>query len=309
MTPPGAVIPGATVTVTNAGTSVAHTVQTAADGGYVVPALPPGTYDIKVTSGNFQPYETKAEVTVGAHVVVDSQLSLQAQSTTVEVVAQGGTEVNTQTQEVSQVVDSDQILNLPSLTRNPYDFVALAEMSAAATVEWRAGMARLPTTAKTKPTAVSATRSRAARFRDGSPAGWRRKTNIFNTDVALYVPQDAVLEFRVITNNFDAQYGRASGGVINLVTKSGTNAFHGDAWEFNRLSAYTANTYANVINGVPKGIYARNDFGYTIGGPAIKNKLFFFQSTEWLRVRSGADLQAYVPTPQLIAASAPNTPL
>ena len=122
----GAVIPGATVTVTNAGTSVAHTVQTAADGGYVVPALPPGTYDIKVTSGNFQPYETKAEVTVGAHVVVDSQLSLQAQSTTVEVVAQGGTEVNTQTQEVSQVVDSDQILNLPSLTRNPYDFVALA---------------------------------------------------------------------------------------------------------------------------------------------------------------------------------------
>ncbi|MGA2719355.1 MAG: carboxypeptidase regulatory-like domain-containing protein [Candidatus Acidiferrales bacterium] len=304
----GAVIPGATVTVTNAGTSVVHTVQTAADGGYVVPALPPGTYDVKVTNGNFQPYETKAEVTVGAHVIVDAQLSLQAQSTTVEVVAQGGVEVNTQTQEISQVVNPDEIMNLPSLTRNPYDFVALAGNVSSGDRGMASGNGQVADNGQNQTDrgvgyALNGQRASGTEvLLDGA-----ENTNIFNTNIALYVPQDAVLEFRVITNNFDAQYGRASGGVINLVTKSGTNGFHGDAWEFNRLSAYTANTYANVINGVPKGIYTRNDFGYTIGGPAIKNKLFFFQSTEWLRVRSGANLQAYVPTPQLIAASAPNT--
>jgi hypothetical protein len=94
-----------------------------------------------------------------------------------------------------------------------------------------------------------------------------------------------VQEFRVITNNFDAQYGRASGGIVDVVTKSGTNAFHGDAWEFNRLSAYTTNTFDNNANGIPKGQYTRNQFGYDVGGPIKKDKLFFYQSTEWLRVQ------------------------
>jgi outer membrane receptor for ferrienterochelin and colicin len=303
-----AVIPGATVTATNVGTSVAHTVQTAVDGGYVISALTPGTYDVKVTNGNFQPYETKAEVTVGAHVTVDAQLSLEAQNTTVEVVAQGGTEINTQTQEISQVVTPDQILNLPSLTRNPSDFVALAGNVSSGDRGMASGNGQVADNGQNQTdrgVGFSLNGQRASGTEillDGA-----ENTNIFNTNVALYIPQDAVLEFRVITNNFDAQYGRAAGGVINLVSKSGSNDFHGDAWEFNRLSAYTANTFANVVNDVPKGVYTRNDFGYTVGGPVIKNKLFFFQSTEWLRVRSGADLLAYVPTPQLIAASAPNT--
>ena len=111
----------------------------------------------------------------------------------------------------------------------------------------------------------------------------------------------------MITNNFDAQYGRASGGVVSVTTKAGTNSLHGSAWEFNRLSAYTANTYDNDANGVPKGTYTRNQFGYTVGGPVLKDKLFFFQSTEWLRVRSSAVLLNYIPTPQFLAASAANT--
>jgi hypothetical protein len=113
-------------------------------------------------------------------------------------------------------------------------------------------------------------------------------------------------EFRVITNNFDAQYGRASGGIVNVVTKSGTNNFHGDGWEFNRLSAYTANTFDNNANAVPKGHYTRNQFGYDVGGPVAKNKLFFYQSTEWLRVRSAASVLTYVPTPQFLGLTAAN---
>ena len=130
--------------------------------------------------------------------------------------------------------------------------------------------------------------------------------NTFDTSVALEVPQDAVNEFRVVTNNYDAQYGRASGGVVNVTTKSGTNQLHGSAWEYNRLSAYTANTYDNDANGIPKGTYTRNQFGFAAGGPIKKNKLFAFGSAEWLRVRSNASLLGYAATPELIAASAPN---
>jgi len=304
----GAVIPSATVTATNTGTSLARTVQSAADGGYVVPSLTPGIYDVKITSGNFQPYETKAEVTVGAHVTLDAQLSLQSQTETVEVVAQGGTEINTQTQEISQIVNPEQILQLPSLTRNPYDFVALAGNVSSGDRGMASGNGQVADNGQNgtdRGVGFSINGQRASGTEillDGA-----ENSNIFNTNVALYIPQDAVQEFRIITNNFDAQYGRASGGVINLVSKAGSNSFHGDAWEFNRLSAYTANTYDNVVNKVPKGTYTRNDFGYTVGGPVIKNKLFFFQSTEWLRVRSGANLLAYVPTPQFLAASAANT--
>ncbi len=95
--------------------------------------------------------------------------------------------------------------------------------------------------------------------------------------------------------------------MVNLTSKGGSNSFHGSAWEYNRLSAYTANTYDNNATDTPKGIYTRNQFGYTIGGPVKKDKLFFFQSTEWLRVRSAAQLVNYIPTPQFIAASSPKT--
>ena len=100
--------------------------------------------------------------------------------------------------------------------------------------------------------------------------------------------------------------GRASGGIGDVVTKSGTNSFHGSAWEYNRVSAYTANTFDNDSNGVPKGQYTRNQFGYEVGGPAIKNKLYFYQSTEFLRVRSAASVLTDVPTPQFLGLTSAN---
>ena len=129
---------------------------------------------------------------------------------------------------------------------------------------------------------------------------------IFSDAIGQLVPVDSVQEYSVVTNNFSAEFGRASGGVVNLTTKSGTNDFHGSAWEFNRLSAYTANTYENVANDVPKGIYTRNQFGFAAGGPVIKNKLFVFESTEWTRVRSAASESELIPTPQFLALTAPS---
>ena len=121
------------------------------------------------------------------------------------------------------------------------------------------------------------------------------------------VPLDSVQEIGIITNNFTAEYGRADAGVINVTTKSGTNEFHGTAYEFNRVSDLASNTFNNNAYGLDKPIFVRNQFGYSVGGPVKKNKLFFFSNTEWTRVRSAANLTTIVPDPALIAASAPAT--
>ena len=116
----------------------------------------------------------------------------------------------------------------------------------------------------------------------------------------VIMPIDAIQDFSSQTQS-NAENGRNAGGVVNVVVKSGTNQIHGSAWEFNRLAAYTANTYANDVEGLPKGQYTRNQFGWDVGGPIKKDKLFFYQSSEFLRVRSAASLIGYVPDPAFLA--------
>ncbi len=304
----GAVVVGATVTAKNVDTSFERTVQTNSQGSYIMPAMPLGTYEVTVTNQDFATYKQRTQVTVGGQTTVDATLGVATASTTVEVTTQAaGVEVNTQTQEQSQIVSEQQIAELPSLTRNPYDFVALSGNVSGGDRSSQSG------NSQTSGGGQNST-DRGVGFNiNGQRASGTEilldgmeNTNLFDTSIALEIPQDSIQEFRVVTNNFDAQYGRASGGVVNVSTKSGTNTFHGSAWEFNRLSAYTANTYDNDANGIPKGGYTRNQFGFTFGGPAIKNKLFFFGSAEWLRVRSSASLLGYVPTPQFIASTPQN---
>jgi outer membrane receptor protein involved in Fe transport len=300
----GAVIPGAMVTIRNTAINVTRTAQTGEDGVYTFPGLRAAFYDVTISKTGFADYKAQAAVTVGSHVTLNAQLSVSQVSTTVEVVAVAGgpSELNTQNAEISQIVTPEQVQQLPTLTRNPYDFVALAGNVSGGDRSVSSGNPQLNGSGQNvtdRGVGFSLNGQRASGTEillDGA-----ENTNIFDTSVGLLIPQDAVQEYRVITNNFDAQYGRTAGGVVNVITKSGTNAFHGDAWEFNRLSAYTANTFTNNANGVPKGTYTRNQFGYDVGGPIKKDKLFFYQSTEWLRVRSAANLTAYVPTPQLLA--------
>jgi hypothetical protein len=293
-------VAGATVTAHNTATSAERSVTTGDNGQYSIPGLPPGIYEITVTSTGFAKFTSRAEVTVGATVTVEPQLSVGNQTTTIEVVAAGGVQVNTTSQELSQIVNTEQMADLPSLTRNPYDFVELSGNISGGD-RTAQGMDQ-NTTNRGVGFALNGQRTSGTEvLLDGV-----ENLDLFGAGVGEQVPLDSVQEFRVITNNFDSQYGRASGGVVNVSTKAGTNGFHGSAWEFNRLAAYTANTFANAVSGAPKGQYTRNQFGYDVGGPIIKDKLFFFQSTEWLRVRSNAVLQAYAPTPQFLALSAPN---
>jgi hypothetical protein len=307
----GAVIPNASVSVRNVDTNAVRATTTSATGLYQVGGLAPGNYEVTVNSGSFKPYVARVEVTVGGNVTLDAKLSVSTSVTEVQVIAEGGAQVNTQTQELSQVVDTAQLAQLPSLTRNPYDFVAISgniSNGDAANSGSSTGIGGMNTNYQNASTRgvgfnINGQRSSGTEILlDGV-----ENIEVFSDGIGTFVPLDSVQEYRVSTSNFEAQFGRASGGVVSVSTKPGTNSFHGSAWEYNRLSAYTSNTYTNNQVGAPKGTFTRNQFGFAAGGPAIKNKLFGFGSAEWIRVRSSAVLTAGVPTPEFLAASASNT--
>jgi hypothetical protein len=300
--PTGAVVPGAAVTVKNLASNVQRTVQSSADGTYVVVGLAPGTYQISVLSPQFKPFSANIEVTVGGSETLDAKLPLNESVTEVQVVAAGGATVNTSTQELSQVVDTAQLSALPSLTRNPYDFVVLSGNVSNGDNTTDSSNSGQNLSDRGVGYAINGQRESGTEILlDGV-----ENISVFSDLVGEQIPLDAVQEYNVITNNFAAEYGRASGGVVNLTTKSGTNHFHGSAWEYNRLSAYTANTYDNDAGGLPKGTYTRNQFGFQFGGPVAKDKLFFYESTEWTRVRSQAIESEAIPTPQFLGYTAPN---
>ncbi len=305
----GAVVAGVAVTATNMGTNAERSVVTTNTGSYVFTDLGAGVYTISVpSSGGLGAFSGRAEVTVGGRLTMDVKLIPAGSMETVTVTGEGGVAVNTQNQEVSQVVSSQQVSQLPSLSRNPYDFVSIAGNISSGDKVTASGA-----------TSTTGDQNQTTRGVGYSMNGQRstgtqilldgvENNDTFVTGPALtQIPIDSVQEYRVITSNFGPEYGRASGGVVNVITKSGTNRFHGGAWAFNRLSAYTSNTATNVQSGIPKGNYTRNQFGFDIGGPILKDRLFFFESTEWIRVRGTGSNQSLIPTPQFLAASAPNT--
>lgn len=305
----GAAIPNITVTATNTGTNAARTATTNGSGGYLFTGLAPAVYTISIlASGGFGAYTGKAEVTVGGRLTLDVRLQPSASMETVNVTGEAGVAVNTQTQEVSQVVNTQQVAQLPSLTRNPYDFVTIAGNISAGDKVTSSGATS--TTGDQNGTTRGVGFSLNGQRSTGTEIlldGVENNDTYLTGPALLQIPIDSVQEYRVITSNFGPEYGRASGGVVNVVTKSGTNALHGAVWEFNRLSAYTSNTVTNAQAGNRKGNYTRNQFGFALGGPVMKDKLFYFGSTEWIRVRGAASNQSLIPTPQFLALSAPNT--
>jgi Carboxypeptidase regulatory-like domain/TonB-dependent Receptor Plug Domain/TonB dependent receptor len=288
----GAVIPGAKVSTRSLATSAERSTTSSDSGNYAITNLLPGDYEVTVEAKGFTNAKRRVTVAVGARVALDFSLNVGTATTTVEVTGEMAEQVNTETQTLSDVITTKQILQLPSLTRNPYDFVAIGGNVA-------------PDTASGRGVGFSINGQRSASTNvllDGAD-----NNDTFTAVVGQGVPLDSVQEFSVVTSSFTAEYGRASGGVVNVATKSGTNAFHGTAYEFNRVSKLASNGFDNNARGVPRGIFTRNQFGYSIGGPVIKDKLFFFSNTEWFRIRSGTELVALVPTPQLLAAASPNT--
>jgi hypothetical protein len=259
------------------------------EGVATVTNLQSGVYNITVTGSGFAPFKQQAQVTVGGRVSVDAELSATARGESITVVAgEAGVTVNTQTQELSNVVSGKQITELPTLTRNPYALVAISGNVSPADPSGRG-------------TGFSINGQRSASTNILLDGG--ENVDNFTAEVGQSVPLDSVQEFRVITSTFSAEYGRASGGVVNVATKAGTNAFHGTLFEFNRTSRLASNDFDTNAQGLEKSVFTRNQFGYSVGGRVIKDKLFFFSSTEWVRVRSSANVINWVPTPQFLAAS------
>src|SRR2546425_3661726 len=286
--PNGATVPGATVTVKSVATGAERTATASSDGTYTVTNLQPGLYDVTTQGGSFAATTQRVEVTTGARVSLESQLGIQQIAGEVNVVAQGGVEVNTQTQELSTFVSSTQIRELPTLTRNPYSLVSIS------------GNVN-PDNASGRGTGFSINGQRSASTNILLDGG--ENVDNFVAAVGQSIPLDAVNEFRVITSNFSAEYGRASGGIVNVSTRPGTNDFHGTLYEFNRVSRLASSGFDLNARGNPKPLFVRNQFGYSLGGRIVRDKLFFFNSTEWTRVRSSTTVNRLVPTPQLIAGS------
>jgi hypothetical protein len=302
--PNGALVAGAAVTIKSINTGRELTATSDEEGTYTVTNLQPGIYDVTINAQGFAANTQRVQVTVGSRASVETTLAIGAVSSeTINIVAGGGVEVNTQNPELSNVVSGTQIRELPTVTRNPYNLVQLS--GNASTDDPSTSQNDTSGTATYRGAGASLNGQRAASTNillDGTD-----NNNSYTATVGQLIPLDSVQEFRVITSNFSAEYGRASGGIVNVATRSGSNDFHGTAYAFNRLSRLASNGFANNATGVPRGVFTRNQFGYSAGGRIVKDKLFFFNSTEWTRVRSQGELLAFVPTSQLIALSAPAT--
>jgi Carboxypeptidase regulatory-like domain len=291
MDPAGAMVPNAKVTITNVNNGTVRTSSSDANGLYAVAGLRPDTYSVKIEAAGFATFTQMVQVTVGSRNDMSPHMKIATNSTSIEVVGTGAVAVETQSQEVSQVIDEKQIRNLPTLTRDPYALVATA-----------GNVQRDPNSNSTRGVGFGLNGQREAATNvqlDGT-----ENSDLFAAGVGQTIPLDAMQEFRVITSGLSAEYGRTTGGVVNVSTKSGSNAFHGSVYEWNRTAALAANDYDSNAQGLPKAGFTRNQFGYSIGGPVKKNKLFFFNTTEWTRVRSAANQTIYVPSASFINAAA-----
>ncbi len=299
--PSGAVVSGAKVTAKSIATGVTRETTTNPAGIYAISALRPDAYEVTVEAANFKKFARRVEVAVGSTNEVSAQLVVGATSEVVEVsgLAEAAA-VNTANQTLSTVITGQELTALPTdPTRNPYALVGSAGGVNEDCNSFRGA------TAGACGYSINGLRSAST----GILLDGAENVDEFTASVGQQVPLDSVAEFSVLTNNFTAEFGRASGGVVNVVTKSGTNSFHGSAYEYNRVSALSANTYQNDATDTAKGIFTRNDFGFSIGGPVVKNKLFFFNNTEWIRVRSSAPQELTILDPSsysLLATASQN---
>jgi outer membrane receptor protein involved in Fe transport len=289
----GGIVAGAKVVVKSVNTGQSRETNTNSSGLYTIPSLRPDTYEVTVEAAGFATVTRRVQVTVGSLIEASLQLEVGKATTVVEVTSTEGTAVNTQDQTLSETISSKDIDLLPtSPTRNPYALVGIS-----GNVAEDAGGGQM----RGAGFAINGMRSASnSILLDGS-----ENVDTFTASVGQTIPLDSVQEFSVLTSNFGAEYGRASGGVVNLVTKSGTNTFHGSAYEYNRVSALSSNTFQNDETDTPKGVFTRNDFGFALGGPIKKDKLFFFNNTEWVRVRSSAPTNYTIIDPASVASLAP----
>ena len=290
--PSGAAIGGAKVVATNINTGLARNVTSASDGGYVLPLLPVGFYNVDVEVQGFERYEQRG-IEVKADQSSTVPVTMTIGSATQSVTVQSNAEmVQTQSGALSQVVSRQNIVELPLNGRNAASLVLLTPGTADTTSGNYSGSSdAVQSVSYPGAQAVSANGARTDMVNYNLDGGSNEDpyTNVNNP----FPNPDALEEFSVQTNSYSAEYGRGSGAIINVVTKSGTNEFHGSAFDFIRNGDLNAR---NFFAATPDQL-KRNQFGGSLGGPIFKNKLFFFTSYQGTQSRNVTEgNSATVPT-------------
>jgi hypothetical protein len=297
--PSGAVIPGAKLTLTNEGTNLTLSTTTDASGNYIFTPVRIGSYKISAEFQGFQT-STRSHVVVQVQQQVVANFSLQPGQVTQTVEVTGAPPpLQTQNASVGQVIGSREVNDLPLNGRN---FTFLAQLSAGVNVGQPDGRG-LDASGT-----FSANGTRPAQnnyLLDGMDNNADLVDFLNGTSYVVLPPVDAIQEFKVQTSDYSAEFGRAGGAILNATIKSGTNQYHGDAWEFLRNSGLDAANFFENSGNQPKGEFRQNQFGFTIGGPVTvphiyngKDKTFFFFDYQGTRIRQASPWVTSVPTAQ-----------
>ena len=280
----GAAIPNATVTLIDVQTGGTHTAKSGSSGNYIFPAIDPGNYTVSAQVSGFQT-ETQNAVRLDVAQSVQVSFSLQPGSTSQTIIVTASTTlVDTHESQMGETVDEMRIKDLPLNGRNAYDLVQTVPGITHYSAESQTG------DQNGAQFSVNGNRTNAnSIYLDGA-----FDTAVYRNGGNLIPNPDALEEFRLLTSNFDAEFGRSPGGVVNLITRSGTNQYHGLVYDYLRNDVLNAKNY--FINGVTP--LKQNQFGATFGGPILRNKAFFFLSYEGLRIR----------TPHIVSSSSLTTP-
>jgi hypothetical protein len=299
----GAAVSGATVSVKNTGTGLLRTVTSDDDGNYSAPELPIGTYSVTVEKSGFKSgLVSGISVEVSTERRADVILQPGEVSETVEVSGDTLTQVESTSNTLGGIIESTVVTNLPVNGRDYQKLIFLVP-----------GVAGSPDQITDSPGSfgvfsVNGARGRANNFLlDGTDMndGYRNdpainEAGVFGTPATI-LPIEAIAELRVLSN-FEPEYGRSAGGVVNIVTKSGTNDFHGTGFEFFRNNALDARNFFNQV-GSPQNPFHNNQFGGALGGPIKRDKTFFFVDYEGMREKGAEASTACVPTAQDIATA------
>ena len=300
----GAVLPEATVTLSNPDTGFSRTTKTTGDGEYQFLQMTPASYVLTVTAAGFASVKQNVVLEVSLPATLKVTMAVQGQAVTVEVSDQE-VPVNTTDASLGNTFDSRQVLSLPFEGRDPAAILSL-QPGVAYTGNNPAQTAN--DTFDTRNGAVNGGRSDQANITlDGVDNNDQLGRHAFQGAVRSTL--ESIEEFRVTTAGENADTGRSSGGQVSLVTKSGTNAFHGSFYEYNRSSLGQANDWFNkqteLNSNLPNkpGQLIRNTFGASVGGPIVKNRLFFFGTYEGQRTRENQQVTRNVPGPSLRAGT------
>ncbi len=288
----GAVIVRARVGIRNVNTNVETKTLSNPAGIFYLPSLPPGQYELRIEQNGFKP-EVISDIPLRANLTATFNVTLEVGETSQTVTVQASAvQLESQTTAVGQVLQNRQMAELPDLGRNPLQLAAIAvgALPAGGAITNTSTQAPMQSNPATVVRLSGGTASQNGVLTDGG------ESRAFHASTASVIPLESIAEFRLDMAAYSSEFGRSGGGVFNIVTKSGTNDFHGVGYEFLQNNHLNANAWQNNRTGVVKGLFQLNQFGGAIGGPIRKNKLFFFFNYEGLRQGSAIQSLATVPT-------------